>query len=475
MTAEKTATLEELKAALLESYREEFPNDEPTICAFAPGRVNLIGEHVDYNDGFVFPMAIPVGTMIVGKALNEPTTTKCYVRTLSKDVGEQKSIEIDLANELAPIKSPKWANYVLGVLAHFLERVKPSKKQPFRILIATSVPIGGGLSSSASVEVAMCTFLELLYGNSLSSNQQLSKVDKALLCCKAEQTYANVPCGIMDQYTSCLAKADHALLIDCRDNTSQYIPMINKNVCVLVTNSNVKHELGAGTYAERVHNCQVAANLLGHKKLREVTSLKELENARDKMSPTTYKRARHAITEIQRTEIAAEALSKNDYAEFGRLMYESHQSLRDDFEVSCEELDQLVELARSVDGVYGSRMTGGGFGGCTVTLVAKSSVGKCIETMKNGYKEKCQQFHPRNDSDDDDTQIQICFSYLSSSKFPLQIYQKALIGMSCGCVFVAVISLFLTQSLDIQSSFYKIRCSKRTVDYLLISNILTGM
>ncbi|CAF1094333.1 unnamed protein product [Adineta steineri] len=386
MVSEEIATLEQLQTNLLESYQEEFPNDEPTICAFAPGRVNLIGEHVDYVDGFVFPMAIPLGTMIIGKALDDSITSTCYIRTLSKDVGEPKSIEIDLTKEISPLKSPKWANYVVGVLALFLERMKPTKKQPFRILIATTVPIGGGLSSSASIEVAMCTFLELLYKKSLTNGQQLSKVDKALLCCKAEQVYANVPCGIMDQYTACMAEANHALLIDCRDNTSKSIPMTNKDVCVLVTNSNVKHELVAGTYAERVRHCQEAADILGHKKLREVTSIKELENVRDKMSPVIYKRAHHAITEIKRTEAGAKALSNNDYTEFGRLMYESHESLRDDFEVSCEELDQLVSLARSVDGVYGSRMTGGGFGGCTVTLVAKSSVDKCIETIKKGYK-----------------------------------------------------------------------------------------
>lgn len=279
---------------------------------------------------------------------------------LIEDVDEPKSIEVDLTKEISPLKSPKWANYVLGVLAHFFDRAKPNKKQAFRILIATSVPIGGGLSSSASVEVAMCTFLELLHQGSLG--QPLSKVDKALLCQKAEQTFANVPCGIMDQYTSCMAQARHALLVDCRDNTSKLIPMTDNEVCVLVTNSNVKHELVAGTYAERVRHCQEAAHILGRKKLREVSSIEELDKFKDKMSPVVYKRARHAITEILRAEIAATALSNNDYTAFGQLMYESHASLRDDFEVSCEELDQLVDLARPVDGVYGSRMTGGGFG-----------------------------------------------------------------------------------------------------------------
>ncbi|CAF4788775.1 unnamed protein product, partial [Rotaria sp. Silwood2] len=262
MVSEKITTLKKLKTNLLDSYQKEFPNDEPTICAFAPGRVNLIGEHIDYNDGFVFPMAIPLGTMIIGKGLDDSVNNKCYIRTLSNDVDEPKSIEVDLTKEISQFQSPKWANYVVGVLALFLERTKPNKKQPFQIIIATSVPIGGGLSSSASIEVAMCTFLELLYKHSSIDFQPLSKVDKALLCCKAEQIYAKVPCGIMDQYTACMAEADHALLIDCRDNTSQSIPMKNKELCVLVTNSNVKHELVAGTYAQRVQNCQEAANIL---------------------------------------------------------------------------------------------------------------------------------------------------------------------------------------------------------------------
>lgn len=280
----------------------------------------------------------------------------------TEDIDDPKSIEFDLNADVTPVKSPRWANYVLGIIALFYERTKPTKRVPFRIMIATSVPIGGGLSSSASVEVSMCTFLESLYEKASVNFKQLTKVDKALLCQKAEQTFANVPCGIMDQYTSCLAQIDHALLVDCRDNTSKAIPMTNKDVCILVTNSNVKHALVAGTYAERVRHCQEAATALGYKKLREVKSLDELNKVKDQLLPVIYKRARHAVTEILRTEQGAQALINNDYELFGKLMYESHESLRDDFEVSCEELDQLVDLAKTVQGVYGSRMTGGGFG-----------------------------------------------------------------------------------------------------------------
>ncbi|CAF3401066.1 unnamed protein product [Rotaria sp. Silwood1] len=396
MSSEKLITVEELQSNLLNAYHEEFPNDEPTICAFAPGRVNLIGEHSDYNNGFVFPMAISVGTMIMGKALDDQENKKCYFRTLAQDLKESKSFELDLMEPITRLESPKWGNYVVGVLALFLERIKANKKKPFRALISTSVPIGGGLSSSASIEVAMCTFLEILYQDEYAHDLQLTNIEKALLCCKAEQTYANVPCGIMDQYTSCLAKADNAILIDCQNNTSRYVLFNDKSLCILVTNSNVKHELVSGKFAENVGHCQYAAKILGHNTLRDVASIDELEQAHDKMSPITYRRAHHVITEIQRTQAGAQALENGDYNEFGRLMYESHESLRTYFEVSCAELDQLVDLARSVDGVFGSRMTGAGFGGCTVTLVKKSSVEKCMETIKNNYKGKASfyQFEP---------------------------------------------------------------------------------
>ena len=285
MSAEKLTTVEELQAKLLEAYRNEFSDDRPTLCAFAPGRVNLIGEHLDYNNGFVFPMAISVGTMVLGSAVEDPESQTCYFRTLSgknkktfrtiieiacfsEDVKESKSFELDLKEQITPLKSPKWGNYVVGVLALFLERIKPGKKRAFRALIATSVPIGGGLSSSASIEVAMCTFLEALYQGEYAEDLQLSKVEKAVLCSKAEQTYAKVPCGVMDQYASCVGKANHALLIDCQDNKAKQIPIDVKDVCLLVTNSNVKHELTSGKFAENVQHCQDAAKLLSNEASR---------------------------------------------------------------------------------------------------------------------------------------------------------------------------------------------------------------
>ena len=187
--------------------------------------------------------------------------TKFFI--CADDIEESKSFEVDQKQPIKPLDSPKWGNYVIGVLALFLERIKPNRKLPFRAIIATSVPIGGGLSSSASIEVAMCTFLEILYQDQYAHDLQLSKVDKALLCCKAEQTFANVPCGVMDQYASCMGQSGHAILIDCHDNSSRLIPVNDKDLCVLVTNSNVKHELTSGKFAENVQHCQDAAKALG--------------------------------------------------------------------------------------------------------------------------------------------------------------------------------------------------------------------
>lgn len=184
-----------------------------------------------------------------------------------EDIEEEKSFEIDQSEKISPLKSPKWGNYVVGVVALFLERIKPNKKKAFRAFIATSVPIGGGLSSSASIEVAMCTFLELLYKNEYAQDLQLSKVEKALLCCKTEQEFAHVPCGVMDQYASCMGKEGHAILVDCRDNTSKLIPFNEKDLCILITDSNVKHELSSGKFAENVQHCQDAAKLLGMEKI----------------------------------------------------------------------------------------------------------------------------------------------------------------------------------------------------------------
>ncbi|EFA08251.1 galactokinase [Tribolium castaneum] len=362
------------------AFKAEF-KQEAEIVVFAPGRVNLIGEHIDYNDGFVMPMALPLVTVIVGKKVSGEETT---IITTNPDADPPKKATIEMPNKNALVKTippgpPKWSNYVKGVISNYVGETPPA----FNALITSTVPTGGGLSSSAALEVATYTFLDALVGPSA-----VMPTDKALACQKAEHDYANVPCGIMDQFISVLGKKDHALLIDCRSMTSTLIPVADPNVVVLITNSNVKHELTGSEYSSRRTQCQQAALLLKKLSLRDA-KLEDIEYLKSiNASEETIKRARHAVTEIQRTQEAAEALKKKDFKKFGDLMVASHNSLRDDFEVSCEELDQLVKLAMEVKGVYGSRMTGGGFGGCTVTLVQKSAVNDVIAHVKKGYKGK---------------------------------------------------------------------------------------
>ncbi|OWF47799.1 galactokinase-like [Mizuhopecten yessoensis] len=347
---------------------------KPEVAGCAPGRVNLIGEHTDYNEGFVFPMALPQVTLVVGRKVDGGL---CRVVTLA-DIKENKEVEFNVPTAAAPLQpgSPKWANYVKGVVANF-----KGDKVGFDAVIITSVPIGGGVSSSASIEVATYTFLEGVTG----TFGQVDKKEKALACQKAEHEFPGMPCGIMDQFISVMGEKDNALLIDCRSVESRLVPMKDPSVAILVTNSNVKHELTGTEYPTRRRQCELTAKLLNKKSLREATE-EDLKELKVKVDDEHFRRARHVIGEIKRTEEAATALESGDYDKFGKLMVESHNALRDDYEVSCPELDQLVKAAMEVKGVYGSRMTGGGFGGCTVTLVKKDEVDKVMEHIQECYK-----------------------------------------------------------------------------------------
>jgi galactokinase len=252
----------------------------------------------------------------------------------------------------------------------------------FQAVIESSVPIGGGLSSSAALEVGTATLMEVITGTTLDP------VDKALLCQKAEHEFAGVPCGIMDQFASVMGQADHAMLLDCRSREIEQIPFADPNITVLIVNTNVKHELSGGEYAERRAQCEAAARKLGVPSLRDAT-LSQLESQHDKLDPVEFRRARHAISEIERTTEAAAAVKTGDWPRVGRLMYASHDSLRYDYEVSCRELDLLVDLARNVGpsaGVIGSRMTGGGFGGCTVSLVETAKVDAIAPHLVHSYR-----------------------------------------------------------------------------------------
>ncbi len=349
----------------------------PRWVVAAPGRVNLIGEHTDYNDGFVLPMAIERYVVIAadqsaGDSPNQPPTANVF------SVRADESATIPLDTPLAP-QPPAWSNYVRGVIAGYLARdINPGG---FDALIDSTVPLGAGLSSSAALETAVATLVEA------ASGKRLDAVEKALLCQQAEHDFAGVPCGIMDQFTSALGQENHLLLLDCRSREATLVPFVDPTITTLVINTHVSHELVGGEYAERRRQCNEAAAQLGVAHLRDATSV-QLEAARDRIEPVCYRRARHVIGEIERTVSAARAIEQGDWREVGSLMAASHASLRDDFEVSTPELDLLVDLATSLGdehGVVGSRMTGGGFGGCTVSLVRTEALTAVARFIREGY------------------------------------------------------------------------------------------
>ncbi|XP_033989019.1 galactokinase [Trematomus bernacchii] len=366
-------TVSELFAVARRRYEQLFGGDAPLIAVCAPGRVNLIGEHTDYNQGFVLPMALPLVTVVVGSQTCGRDVT---VVTATEDADEPHRVDFSLPADGAPLAPglPCWANYVKGVIEHYRAPPVPG----FRAVIASSVPLGGGLSSSASLEVAFYTFLQQLQPD------DGDKVSKAVACQQAEHSHAGVPCGIMDQFVSVLGREGHALLIDCRSLEATPVPLADPGLIILITNSNVKHSLSSSEYPLRRRRCEEAASAMGKSSLRDAT-MKDLEEAGDRVDEVTVRRARHVIEEIERTVQAAEALRRGEYKVFGRLMVESHNSLRDLYEVSCRELDELVSAALEVEGVYGSRMTGGGFGGCTVTLLQAGAIDRTILHIQERY------------------------------------------------------------------------------------------
>ncbi len=300
----------------------------PRWVVAAPGRVNLIGEHTDYNDGFVLPMAIERYIVIAGD-----TNTGGKVTLHSVTPGETATFGVRPKVERGV---PSWSNYVRGVIAGFQKRGK--KVAAFDAVIESNLPYGGGLASSAALEVAAASLLELMTG------QTLDPIEKALLCQQAEHDFAGVPCGIMDQFTSILGQENHALLLDCRSRTTTPVAMTDPALTVLIINTNVRHKLADSAYAKRRARCETAARALHVPALRDAT-LAALEAAQGQLEPVVFRRARHVITENERTLQAAKSFQASDWAAVGQSMYASHASLRDDYEVSCPELDVVVETA----------------------------------------------------------------------------------------------------------------------------------
>jgi len=348
-------------------------NGQDCLLVQAPGRVNLIGEHTDYNEGFVFPAAIGFQTQI---AIAKRDDRQMVVT--SENYGER--VEYDLAN--LP-RSPRnhWSDYVVGV-AGLLDR-KLGGLPGANLLLHGDVPQGAGLSSSASLEVAVCkAFLEL-------TGKPMGGVEVALLCQQAENEFVGARCGIMDQFISVHGKKNHALRLDCRTLEFRLLP-IPADVRLVICNTMVRHSLAGGEYNVRRAECEAGARFFaeripGVKSLRDVT-LKDFEKLGGQMPEVIRKRCHHILTENLRVLQAAEALQAGDLGLFGRLMANSHASLRDDFEVSCEELDLMVQLAEQNAGVYGARMTGGGFGGCTINLVQESHVENFRKNVAAGYE-----------------------------------------------------------------------------------------
>lgn len=374
-------------APLKEKFKALFPQADPAtlIAVRAPGRVNLIGEHTDYNDGFVCPMAIDRSTLILAAPRSDGLVR---MHSVSANNGQGQTAEFSLLAEV-PHSPPAWSLYPKGAAEAIRLRV------PLTIgmdaLVDSDIPLGGGLSSSASFEVA--TALTLLTLN----HQHLALEDLALACQWAEHTYPKMPCGIMDQFISAMGHKGHALLLDCRSRATRQVPLDDPHLRVVISNSNVKHDLVAGEYAARRHQCEAAVAYLQKKNpqiksLRDAT-LSHLEDSRLGMDPTSFRRARHVITEIKRTTDFADALEKRDYKTCGQLMYASHASLRDDYAVSVPELDALVEISQTVPGVFGARMTGGGFGGCIVALATADAVDPLTRAIETRYPSRARGKH----------------------------------------------------------------------------------
>ena len=366
-------TIDQLKSAYEAAYQKP-----ATDIFFAPGRVNLIGEHTDYNGGFVFPCALSFGTYIL---LSKNEEQKINFRSLNMEA--VYSLELTQLSE--PLPNKAWANYPLGVFAQFIKR-GVAVTQGYDILFWGNVPAGAGLSSSAAMEVVTAYALNDLLGTNYGL-ADLAKIGRA-----AEHEFAGVMCGIMDQFASAHGKVDHAIYLNCDTLEYDLVPVKLDGIKVVVTNTHSPHKLDSGSFNDRVRQCQLAVEQINA--VRPIQYLAELSQVDfDQVEhaitdEVAHRRARHVVGEVQRTKDAVEALKNGDIVKFGQLMNQSHISLRDDYEVTGPQLDALAEAAWKIDGVLGSRMTGGGFGGCTVSLVREEAIPAFIEKVGAEYTEK---------------------------------------------------------------------------------------
>lgn len=375
------------KAEIKKAFQEHFSQDDPLIV-LAPGRVNLIGEHTDYNDGFVLPMAIDAKILLAGSL-----RTDKQVHLYSLDYQEENIFNLD---DFTVTKEQAWSNYIRGVCAMFLQTTPLSG---MNIVLQGDIPQGAGLSSSAALEVGTALLIRNLH------KLNTSPIELIKLAQQAENDFVGVKCGIMDQFISMLGSKDHVLFLDCRSLEYELVPapFRHHNASIIVVDSGIKRGLVDSEYNLRRNQCEQAVIQL-KQHLPHITSLRDIGiehlHLVNSLETDLCKRARHVITENKRVQDAVEYLKTDSIKQFGKLMNESHVSLRDDYQVSCRELDLIVELAQSVPGTYGARMTGAGFGGSTVSLVADSSIeqfkAKILEiyAKQTKYTPKIYIYHP---------------------------------------------------------------------------------
>jgi galactokinase len=365
-------TIEQLKAKFIEKFGEG-----EVSGYFSPGRVNLIGEHTDYNGGFVFPCALSFGIY----CLVRPTQRKT-VKFASLNMPFEAEVKVEDLNKAI---GKEWVNYPIGVFAQFMKKGLTFDRGA-DMLFYGDVPTGAGLSSSAALEVVTGVMINDVYGFGIA------KVELAKMCQKAEHEYALVNCGIMDQFVSAMGKKDHAIFLNCDTLSYDLVPVKLDGIKIVISNTNSPHKLDSGKYNERVAECKAAVKAI--QPFKQIAALGEISwedflKVEDKIENVTVrKRARHVVSEIKRTEDAVRALRAGDIVRFGELMEGSHDSLRDDYEVTGFELDTMVEEALKIKGVIGTRMTGGGFGGCTVSLVKDEAVDTFIEQVGKNYEAK---------------------------------------------------------------------------------------
>ena len=360
-----TKLINDVKETFIENFKTK------PILIFSPGRINIIGEHTDYNDGFVFPAAVNKG---IAAAIQKTDANLSIAYALDMD----SKVEFDL-DKLKPLTEGNWENYVFGVVSEILNRNKVIGN--FNIVFKGNIPGGAGMSSSAALENSVVFGLNELF------NLGLTKQDMILISQKAEHNYVGVKCGIMDQYASMFGIKNNALLLDCRTIESKPYEIDFKDHQLMLINTNVKHSLSDSAYNDRRSACENIAELLGVKALRDASVI-DMESIKDKVTPENFQKALYIIQENNRVVMASKAIEDNDLGTLGSLIFQSHNGLQHQYKVSCDELDFLVEQAKKNKHVLGARMMGGGFGGCTINLIAKNEAKSFTETATKAYKEK---------------------------------------------------------------------------------------